>query len=482
MFRRFFSKTIREAIAMRKHVVRLLHAQRDLMKPEALAAINLKMAELDEAIASKANTGKIRIKTQELQFAAEKWIKSYPNPVWRENVEVLLVAIAVAMGIRTFFLQPFKIPTGSMQPTLYGVTSVPDFSDSVQVVDGFVKNLDRDLPDDRRNKFDSDLKSEINGHLQSQQSLLIPKTVLSEMRDDIRETLESNATNLLEVQKNLIIPTGWQRVKEWFEGVSYLHVVAPADGTVEFGPMHRLLIFNLSQTISIGGVTKTLWFPPDYGESDLGHRAGIFPGRVYRKGEDVVKIKVNAGDHLFVDRLTYNFRRPDRGDIVVFETQGIPAERRESLRPPIPPDEFYIKRLCGLGGETISLAQDYELIGGPHLFDLGNSTSIGHLVVNGKPVTASTPHFENLYSFAGVRAGQTKLQFHDGNYYGHSMIGMLSSGQTVQIPANHAFVMGDNTMNSSDSRFWGDFPESSIIGKSFFVYWPITKRFGWGNQ
>src|SRR5581483_10440181 len=137
MFRRFFSKTIREAIAMRKHVVRLLHAQRDLMKPEALAAINLKMAELDEAIASKANTGKIRIKTQELQFAAEKWIKSYPNPVWRENVEVFLVAIVVAMAIRTFFLQPFKIPTGSMQPTLYGVTTTNCISDPNFKMPGF---------------------------------------------------------------------------------------------------------------------------------------------------------------------------------------------------------------------------------------------------------------------------------------------------------------------------------------------------------
>ena len=65
---------------------------------------------------------------EELEFAANKWLKLYPNAMWRENVEVLLVAIAVAMAIRTFFLQPFKIPTGSMQPTLYGVTSMPDFS------------------------------------------------------------------------------------------------------------------------------------------------------------------------------------------------------------------------------------------------------------------------------------------------------------------------------------------------------------------
>ena len=60
-----------------------------------------------------------------VQAAAEKNIKAYPNATWRENVEVLLVALAVAMAIRTFFLQPFKIPTGSMEPTLYGIEPKP---------------------------------------------------------------------------------------------------------------------------------------------------------------------------------------------------------------------------------------------------------------------------------------------------------------------------------------------------------------------
>ena len=60
---------------------------------------------------------------ESLEKTANKWLKPYPHAAWRENVEVLLVALAVAMGIRTFFLQPFKIPTGSMQPTLYGVMS-----------------------------------------------------------------------------------------------------------------------------------------------------------------------------------------------------------------------------------------------------------------------------------------------------------------------------------------------------------------------
>src|SRR5580692_7867026 len=127
ILRRFFSSAIRDAVAMRKHVQRLFAAQRDLLSPQAIAGVQIKIDELNTAIAEGANDGKIRIKAEELQFAGEKWIKPYPNPVWRENVEVLLVAIAVAMAIRTFFIQPFKIPTGSMQPTLYGITSTPDF-------------------------------------------------------------------------------------------------------------------------------------------------------------------------------------------------------------------------------------------------------------------------------------------------------------------------------------------------------------------
>ena len=96
-------------------------AQRDVLTSPAIGAVTLAMNRLRDTIAAGENIGKIRIKMDELDFAANKWLKPYPNALWRENVEVMLVAVAVAMAIRTFFLQPFKIPTGSMQPTLFGV-------------------------------------------------------------------------------------------------------------------------------------------------------------------------------------------------------------------------------------------------------------------------------------------------------------------------------------------------------------------------
>jgi signal peptidase I len=433
MIRRLFSKTIREAVAMRKHVQRLLNAQRDILSPQAIAAIQIKNDELNAAIA-EGNNGKIRIKTEELQFAAEKWIKPYPNAAWRENVEVLLVALAVAMGIRTFFLQPFKIPTGSMQPTLFGVTSEPDFTRSVSEVD-YVTHNDLTLNDAEQSR----LRGEV-GHLQK-------------------------------IQKAMIIPTGWDHIKEWLHGNSYIHFVAPTDGKIEaIFPMQKFLIFNLCQSFTFAGVKHTLWFPPDFGESDLQHRAGLYPGRTYHQGEDVIKIRVSAGDHLFVDRLTYNFRKPDRGNIIVFETAGIPEEMRDRYR--IPADEFYIKRLVGLPGEKVQIGDDR------------------HLRINGQRLDAATPHFENVYGF------DPKTPPRDSQYSGHvngtvSQEYNLSLGipplfpdeETVyKVPANSCMPMGDNTCNSSDSRFWGAIPENYVIGKSFFVYWPLTQRFGWSNQ
>jgi signal peptidase I len=407
----FISKKVRQATAMRKHVERLLNHQRDVLSPQAVEAVRTALADIRKTVTEKGEPEQLEKQMENLEKVANKWLKPYPNAAWRENIEVLLVALAVAMGIRTFFLQPFKIPTGSMQPTLFGVTSFPEYGH------GF-------------------------------------------------EESSSSVTNL-------VIPTGWQRIREWFEGISYLDVRAKTDGELEsVNPPFKVLIFNIYQTLQIGGRTHWILFPPDYGSSTLQARAGLHIGRSYHQGEEVVRLRVQAGDHLFVDRVTYNFRSPKRGEIIVFETKGIPAERREPFG--IPGDQFYIKRLVALGNEHVQIGDDR------------------HLIIDGHRLDASTPHFHNVYSFdprkppveshySGHVNEKTKRAYYP--QWGGVLAPLFPEQNSVfTISPEHYMVMGDNTMNSLDSRAWGEFPASSAIGSSFFVYWPLTDRFGWGYQ
>lgn len=388
----FLSRTVRQATDLRKHVRKLLNAQRDILSAPAIEGLQTAVEETRTAVAAGANKAALLERMTQLEKTANKWLKPYPKAGLRENVEVLLVAIAVAMGIRTFFLQPFKIPTGSMQPTLFGVTSA---------------NL-RNRPDFQ-------------------------------------------------------FPTGWARVREWFEGVSYVHEIAPSDGTLELiEPPRRLLIFNLYQRYFFNGRAHIIWFPPDCGTQTLEGRAGLSLPQTYRQGEDIIKLAVQSGDHLFVDRFTYNFRRPRRGEIIVFETRGIMNPRSDPPEPAMPQDQFYIKRMVAMSGERVQIGPDR------------------HLTIHGRRLDASTPHFENVYSFDPNEPPS------ENHYSGHvndpRLAPLFDKPEGVLVRTNHYMVMGDNTLNSYDSRAWGDFPRENVMGKSCFVYWPITSRFGWGHR
>ena len=114
-----------------------------------------------------------------------------------------------------------------------------------------------------------------------------------------------------------------------------------------------------------------------------------------------------------------------------------------------------------------------------------------HLRINGVRLDAATPRFENVYTFDPVPQ--------NNHYFGHvnEVIGRsvgryglaeyFPNEQAIhEVPSRRYMVMGDNTLNSFDSRGWGDFPRENVIGKSFFVYWPIANhkesRFGWGQR
>lgn len=116
---------------LRKQLKSLLHhahsyraGHEDIMNAGQLAFLNEHIAQVE--IAAKA--GDIDAMTKAGTALDECITKLNPPQAaawWRENFDVLVVAISVAMAFRAYFYQPFKIPTGSMQPTLYGIHSEP---------------------------------------------------------------------------------------------------------------------------------------------------------------------------------------------------------------------------------------------------------------------------------------------------------------------------------------------------------------------
>ena len=385
----FLSKTVRQACEFRKQAINLMRAQQDLLSPQAISDITSASDDLQNTIQTTSKKQVILEKINVLEQTAAKWLKPYSNPGWRETVENILVAVVIIMAIRTFFFQNMQIPTGSMQPTLYGITYTNYKADT-----------------------------------------------------------------------NSVMPAGFQaRVSSWFKGVSYYHYVAEEEGVfhlVDDQPK-TLFPFFARQRFSVGTKLYSVWNP---GESFF-ENAGVFEGHPFKKGEDIIKIKMVTGDHLFVDRFTFNFRQPQRGDIVIFETKGIEGIARQ--------DTYYIKRLVALGGESVRIGNDQ------------------HLIINMQRLDANTPHFENVYSFAPVPK--------ENSYFGHVNSATLrkfsiASGmkyfadekEEYTVPTNHFMVMGDNTMNSADSRYWGAFPREKVIGRFCFVYWPISERFGWGQR
>ena len=129
---------------------------------------------------------------------------------------------------------------------------------------------------------------------------------------------------------------------------------------------------------------------------------------------------LNIGNHIMVNKFIYYFTEPKRGDIIVFVY-------------PVNPKKDFIKRLVGLPGETIQIKD-------------------GSVFINGEELKTPQTIAERYYYNEGM--------------YGEGMI---------EIPDNAYFVMGDNTRNSKDSRFWGFVPKKNLLGKAFFVYWPLTR-------
>ncbi len=103
---------------------KFLSYKKDVLKEEEICKVEGRIRALKEAMREK-RCEPVHEAIQELDTLIGKISPPPKDAGWRENVEVFLVAIVIAAGIKAYILQPFRIPTGSMQPTLYGIVGTP---------------------------------------------------------------------------------------------------------------------------------------------------------------------------------------------------------------------------------------------------------------------------------------------------------------------------------------------------------------------
>src|SRR5438128_12143541 len=120
----FTSRYVKHSKLMLRHAQKYLRYKRDVLDAETYDAVAADIRRLHAAL-RQHDRKQIEGRAEELDAKLHQLTPVTWESHWRENCEVILVAIVVAISIRSYFLQPFKIPTGSMQPTLNGIVGRP---------------------------------------------------------------------------------------------------------------------------------------------------------------------------------------------------------------------------------------------------------------------------------------------------------------------------------------------------------------------
>ncbi len=344
------------------HLKDILHVNDDILLPSVKDKAKIILD--DAGKASRDNAAEIGNFLDKAPMRAAKILPSRRFPTLREYADVLVVAFSVAFGIRALYLQPFKIPTSSMQPTLFGIhfqkkDSIPDLPQPL--------------------------------------SYLLFSTRKAEMKVSKAGYLDINS---FYTTKSFLL----------FDNVHFK--IAGADYKMP-GDIKHIEQYCLKRRLE------------------------------FEEGESLCDGWLSLGDHLFVDRWTYHFKEPARGDIVVFVTDGL----KTTSGP------YYIKRLIGMPGDTLKIVDRTIFV---------QEKQSGKFV----PITDfKNKNINKIYEMKGA-------------YHGHLPAGLLSDEKEFHVPENHYFMMGDNSSNSSDSRDWGPVPRQNIVGKAFFIFWPFSRRWG----
>ena len=322
--------------------------------------------------------------------AAARFRQIAPPPKYRalrEWLDIIAVVAAVAFGIRGLFLQPFKIPTSSMQPTLYGIH--------------FMERENRSNP--------------LLGRLPSPLDFLL---------------FSARPASLT------IAGVGGRLDPDSFQ--------------VAGNALFDSLAFR------IGDRRYTLPGAPEKVAEYSGIGSDLY--KFYAPGEKVSDGFLSLGDHLFVDRVGFNLTGLRRGDIVVFNTEGIVSGDGHRLMEQS--GYYYVKRLVGLPGDTLRIA-DRQLWVRP-----AGETQF-------RRIQELAPVFRKLYSGKGGYQGHANSPG-EGNF----SYFLQTPEAEFTVPPDRYFMLGDNTKFSSDSRIWGTVPRRNIVGRPLVVFWPFSRRWG----
>src|SRR3954470_10239153 len=120
----FTARYVKHSKLLLRHAQKYLRYKADVLDEGTRDEISTGMRRLHAALRQR-DRKQIENRAEVLDAQLHKLAPITWESHWRENCEVILVAIVVAVGIRSYFLQPFKIPTASMQPTLNGIIGHP---------------------------------------------------------------------------------------------------------------------------------------------------------------------------------------------------------------------------------------------------------------------------------------------------------------------------------------------------------------------